>query len=210
MTKTTWITILMMAIFSLASVWKNSFFCYPFLIGFASVTLNGIAGKVTLRECGLNFLSVCNLFEKGTNRKLFFYPLIVVAAEILVGKIVFGGFSQYALARIDGYLIFNNSTTLLGFTLILIVIEEVPWRCHFQLNIGRRFPNGWALLLPAICISILATPLPIDTLSIYCLVGFFLRRIFWGMLYESTGSLWTVVLSHYLSTMFYLILLVGS
>lgn len=210
MTKITWLTLLMMALFPVAAIWESSFRYYPFLIGLVCIVVNGITREVTFRECGLNPSSVRILFEKGTHRLLFLYPLIVVAAEILIGKMLFDDFSQYALARIDGYLIFNNSATLLGFTFILIVIEELPWRCHFQFNIGRRFPNGWALLLPAVFICLLAAPFQLDTLSMYCLAGFFIRRVIWGMLYESAGSIWIVVFSHFLSTMFYLILLVGN
>lgn len=209
MTRKTLLTLFIMILLPIVAIWENALRYYPFLLGFSCVVVNGIRGKVTFSECGLNPLSVGILLKKGAHRKLFFCPLIVVAAEIFIGRMLFEHFSEYAIALIDEYLIFNNSATLILFTVLLIVIEEIPWRCHFQLHIGRHFPNGWALLLPAVSICVLAMPSQISAVSVYCLLGIFMRRLLWGMLYESAGSLWMVVLSHFLAVMFYLIVLVG-
>ncbi|NCB41666.1 MAG: hypothetical protein EOM59_03505 [Clostridia bacterium] len=209
MTKGTAFSLLLMVILSVATIWEDSLFYYSFVLGFVLVVLNGLLGQVSFKECGISFFSIGNFFKKSSHRQLFFYPLLAVAAEVLLGEFLFENFSEYALKLIDHYLIFNNSATLIWITLLMIAIEEIPWRCHFQLHISRQLPNGWALLLPAISLCILAVPSQINTLSIYCLSGIFLRRLLWGMLYEHTHSVWVVVLSHFLAVMFYLILLVG-
>lgn len=209
MTKKIRFSLLIMIFFSFATIWDSSWRYYPFIFGFACIIAGLLVGTISLGECGLNFFSLKIMFEKGIHRQLFFVPLVVVALEILIGKLLFGHFSEYALGRLDAYLIFNNSATLILLTIVLIAFEEIPWRCHFQLYIGRQYPNGWALLLPAVCISALALSFPISALSMYFLLGVFVRRILWGLLYENSGSIWLVILSHFFAVMFYLILLVG-
>ena len=209
MTKKIWCSLLIMAALSFAALLDSSWRYYPFLFGLACITVGLLAGTVSFRECGLSFVSLKVIAKKDFPRPLFFFPLAVVGLEILLGRVLFENFSEYALGRIDEYLVFSNSANLILITALLVAFEEIPWRCHFQLHIGQRYPNGWALLLPAVCISALALSFPIDALSAYCLLGIFVRRVLWGVLYEYSGSVWTVILSHFLAVMFYLILLVG-
>jgi len=149
------------------------------------------------------------MLRHGIHRQLFFLPLVVVPVEILAGRVLFDNFTESALSRIDEYLVFNDVFTLVIFALALVALEEIPWRCYFQWTLARQIPDGWALLLTAICISLLAMPFPGDLLSAYFLFGIFMRRFLWGMLYGYSESALVVIASHFLSLMLYLILLVG-
>ena len=209
MIKKNWLSLLIMVLLSFATIWDPSWYYYPFILAFMCIVLNRILGRVALRECGLHITGIGYILKKGTHRPLFIAPLVAVAIEILLGRLLFNDFSVYALTRIDEYLIFNSSTTLVLFTFALVAFEEIPWRCHFQFHTGRYLPSGWALLFPAVCMSAIAASPPMSTLSVYMLCGIFIRRILWGLLYEYSKSVWLVVLSHFLAVILYLILLVG-
>ena len=209
MIKKNWLSLLIMVLLSFATIWDRSWQHYPFAVGFMCIVISRLLGIVTLKECGLHIAGIGYILKKGTHRPLFIAPFLTVAVEILVGRLLFDDFAIYALTRIDEYLIFNSSATLVFFTFALVAFEEIPWRCHFQFHIGRHLPSGWALLFPAVCISAIAVSLPMSLLSLYCLCGIFIRRILWGLLYEYSKSVWLVVLSHFLAVMLYLILLVG-
>ena len=69
--------------------------------------------------------------------------------------------------------------------------------------------TGGGALLPAAAITLLAVPVYGNEASALCLMGFFLRRLAYGYLFAESGSILLVIVSHWVTTLFYLVLLVG-
>ena len=169
MRKTTILSLFLMALFTCASLFGQNWQIYALLTGFAGVMYNAITKEITFEECGLNPITFSIIFTKGIHRILFFAPLLVVCAEVLLGRLLFEEFINYSLSMLDEQLVFNNSATLVLCIIIIVVIEEIPWRCHFQLHIGRSMPSGWALLIPAIIMTFMSWNTNISMLAIYCI-----------------------------------------
>lgn len=209
MRRSTAFSLIVMLIAASGPVWGQHWQNAALIVGFAAVVYNGVSRRITFEECGLHPSTFNVVFTKGAHRTLFYMPILEVCAEVLWGRVVFSDYMSHSLKTLDDILVFNSTVSLILCIIVLAAAEEIPWRCHFQLCMGRAFPAGWALLLPAIGICMMAWPVEISVTTIYFTVGIFVRRILWGLLYQQTGSIWVVILSHSFTMLVFLILVVG-
>jgi membrane protease YdiL (CAAX protease family) len=209
MRNSTAFSLIVMGIAASSAIWGQSWQSVAVIVGIAAVVYNGVSRKITFEECGLHPSTFNVIFTKGIHRTLFYLPILEVCAEVLWGRLVFNDYMNYSLKTLDDKLLFNNTASLLLCIAALAAAEEIPWRCHFQLHVGRTFPAGWALLLPAIGIGMMAWPGEISFMTLYFTAGIFIRRILWGLLYQQSGSIWVAILSHSFTTLIFIILVVG-
>ncbi|MDD4286527.1 MAG: CPBP family glutamic-type intramembrane protease, partial [Eubacteriales bacterium] len=198
-----------MTVAAIASLFGRQWYILALCAGIAGVITSCLFGNVTLQVCGLTPAEAIAGLSEKKNRMIALLPLVFISAEVWIGIHFFEDYIYQALSVLNRQLIFSGSATLALYILLLTVVEEVPWRCFYQLNIGRNFPAAFALILPAAGMTLLALPLYHNGASILCLLGFFARRVAWGYLYVESGSMIIVILSHWLATLLYLILLVG-
>jgi len=205
-------TVLIMSVMTaaaIASLFGRIWYILALSVGVLGVLGNGLFGRTSFRECGLAPADITAGFAVNKNLLLATVPLILTACEVWIGIRFFPDYINCGLSILDRQLIFRGTATLVLHILFLTVIEEVPWRCFYQLNIGQNFPGIAALILPAAGITLLALPLYNSAATAICLLGFFVRRLIWGYLYAESGSVLIVIISHWMTTLFYLVLLVG-
>ncbi|HCU08155.1 MAG TPA: hypothetical protein DF480_04195 [Clostridiales bacterium] len=194
---------------AIASLFGRIWYILAISAGLLGVIVSGIFGRTSFRECGLAPADIAAGLAAKKILLLAVAPLILIACEVWIGIRLFPDYINCGLSILDRQLIFRGTATLVLHILFLTIIEEVPWRCFYQLNIGQNFPGIAALILPAAGITLLTLPLYNTAASAICLLGFFVRRLIWGYLYAESGSVLIVIISHWMTTLFYLVLLVG-
>ncbi len=209
MKKTTASIIALMTAAAIASLFGRIWYILASGVGILGVLGSGFSGRTPFRACGFSLADTLSALSVRRNLVLAFAPLVLLSLEVWIGVTQHDQYIQCSLSVLDRQLIFSGSATLVLHILLITVLEEIPWRCYYQLNIGRNFPSAAALLLPAAAITLLAAPVYGSEASALCLLGFFLRRLAYGYLFAESGSILLVVVSHWVTTLFYLVLLVG-
>lgn len=209
MKKITVSILVIMTAAAIASLFGRIWYILASVAGILGVLGSGISGRTPFSACGFSLSAAFAALAARKNRLLAFAPLILLSFEVWIGVTQHDQYIQCSLSVLDRQLIFTGSATLVLHILLMTILEEVPWRCYYQLNIGRNFPSAAALLLPAAAITLLAVPVYGSEASALCLMGFFLRRLAYGYLFAESGSIVLVIVSHWVTTLFYLVLLVG-
>lgn len=209
MRRSTAFIMIVMTAGAIASLFGRIWYILAVSAGLLGVLVGGLFGRTSFRECGLAPADIAAGLTARKNLLLAVVPVVLIAGEVWIGVQLYSDYVRCGLAIWDHQLIFTGTATLVLHILFLTMLEEIPWRCYYQLNIGQNFPGIVALILPAAGITLWVMPLYGTSASVICLLGFFIRRLIWGYLYAESGSVLIVIISHWITTLFYLVLLVG-
>ncbi len=160
-----------------------------FRITFATIILS-IYSIVLSKYIVRDFLSKIDykMILKGIISGLLLYILFFIGFGTFK-VFVFEGAKNVYFFRLDPY--FFLSPILL---LITSLGEEIFWRGYIQRALTNKFKNG--IIFTSIIYSLIHIPTQNFPLIFAALVA----GLYWGFLYEKTGSLWLVISSHFIWT----------
>ena len=123
---------------------------------------------------------------KGVVAGALLYALFYLGYSVL-RSFLEGGASNVYLFRLE------SPTAIIAFSLILTSFcEEYFWRSYVQRRLTVRFGATAGVLSTTLAYALIHAP----TMNAPLILAAAIAGLFWGVLYQRTGSLWLVITSH--------------
>ena len=201
--KFTFISIILMVIFSLTNLIKIEF--GGEIISLASLTLIiGIVAFFVTRKAnkneGLNIKTISTSLKSKKIIMLVLMPAIMNIICFLIANLFLPEFIEHLKVRTD-FLALDKILILLVELIISALGEEIAWRAFFQKQISKVIPFLPSLIVSSVLFSICHYTEGSLIVVFYDLLFIFINAIFYGIIFHESDNAYVSAISHFLANL---------
>ncbi|MBU3182953.1 CPBP family intramembrane glutamic endopeptidase [Clostridium psychrophilum] len=176
-----------------------------------SIGLTSVAGLTILfsilyifienkRKMGdIGFIPKNILFDIKKYWWLILIPVVLDIVSISLSKLVLPEFYLHVLERTKPMLSFDKLFLMIPQLLILAFGEEIAFRGFFQTKLCNITKSIWAIIITSLFFAIGHFSTGSISVIIYDLFFIFIDSIFYGIIYQKTKNIYSCTISHFLS-----------
>lgn len=201
--KFTFISIILMVIFSLTNLIKIEF--DGEIINLVSLTLIigivafFIIGKSTKNE-GLNIKTISKSLKNKKAMMLILMPTIINIICFLIASLFLPEFIEHLKVRTN-FLALDKMLILVAELIISALGEEIAWRAFFQKQISKVIPFLPSLIISSVLFSICHYTEGSLIVIFYDLLFIFINAIFYGIIFHESDNAYVSAISHFLANL---------
>lgn len=164
--------------------------------------------KTSQKESGLDLRSIKNNLGQISIWFLILLPILLDIIAISLSKRILPEYISHVISRIEGTLSLNKLIILIPQLLILALGEEIAWRALFQKLSVKYFTFIPGLLMTSALFALGHLSSGSFAVVAYDLFFVFVNSIVYGIIFYKTNNAYISTISHFLSNLFSLFLIV--
>lgn len=170
-------------------------------VGVIFFFVNKAVEKEPYKGSGLDFSSIRNDLK---DVKIWFWvvlPLIMGAISLVVAKLFLPEYIEYEIVRAGGFVAIELSLLSIVQFFVFALGEEIAWRAFFQKQLNKSMSIVPTLLISSTLFSLGHFKAGDFKVVAFSMLSVFINSILYGVVFHKTNNAWISTISHFISNM---------
>lgn len=170
-------------------------------VGVIFFFVNKAAEKEPYKGSGLDFSSIRNDLK---DIKVWFWvvlPLVMGVITLVVAKLFLPEYIEYEIIRAGGFVAIELSLLSIVQFFIFALGEEIAWRAFFQKQLNKSMSITSTVLISSLLFSLGHFKAGDFKVVVFSMLSVFVNSILYGVVFHKTNNAWVSAISHFISNM---------
>ena len=193
------LTMIAMVILSFTNLFGLNIAGAAIFVGVIFFFVNKAVEKEPYKGSGLDFSSIRNDLK---DIKVWFWvvlPLVMGVITLVVAKLFLPEYIEYEIIRAGGFVAIELSLLSIVQFFIFALGEEIAWRAFFQKQLNKSMSITSTVLISSLLFSLGHFKAGDFKVVAFSMLSVFINSILYGVVFHKTNNAWISTISHFIS-----------